>query len=152
VEIRPGQSCSGQAGSESCISGATLGVKRRQRESEPCGISSEIREIVADADAVSGAEGSIWATDRARLPGTAGVSNPGRALKGTRQKPGRALDPFLPLYGDGTSRLEWARPRRWWGCTSPGSEKASRGGVLGAKETEVPGTVLRAVVRPSWYR
>ena len=43
VEIQPGQSRSGQAGSESCLwSGNRPGMKRRQRGSGPRGFSSEI--------------------------------------------------------------------------------------------------------------
>ena len=43
VEIQPGQSRSGQAGSESCLSSDNVaGVKRRQQGSGPRGFSSEI--------------------------------------------------------------------------------------------------------------
>jgi hypothetical protein len=47
--------------------------------------------VVAEADAVSQAEGSISETDKARLRGTAGVSSPGHVFKGTSQELGKDL-------------------------------------------------------------
>jgi len=48
------------------------------------------RFIVADADAVSLAEGSIGSTDSARLAGAAGVPSPGHASTGASQEHRRA--------------------------------------------------------------
>ena len=82
MEVQPGQSHSWQAGSEPCLSpGDWRGMKRRQRGCGPRGFSSEIF-LVAEAEAVSLAEGSIWTTARARSSGAAGVPSPGHAFKG----------------------------------------------------------------------
>ena len=82
MEVQSGQSRSGQAGSEPYLSpGDRWGSKRRQRECGPRGFSSEIL-MVAEAEAVSLAEGSIWTTVRARSSEAAGVSSPGHAFKG----------------------------------------------------------------------
>jgi hypothetical protein len=70
VKVQPGQSRSGQAGSEPYLwPGDWLGMKRRQQGSGPRGFSSEIvRGCVAEV--VDRAEGSIWIADNARLSGT----------------------------------------------------------------------------------
>ena len=52
--------------------------------------------MVARAEALVRAEGSIWATDSARSLGTAGVTSPGHAIKGLLQELGRPAS-LLPL-------------------------------------------------------
>ncbi len=82
MKVQPGQSRSGQAGSEPCLSpGDWWGSKRRQRGCGPRGFSSEIF-VVAEAEAVSLSEGSIRRTVTARSSGAAGVPSPGHAFKG----------------------------------------------------------------------
>jgi hypothetical protein len=64
-------------------------MKRTQRGSRPRGISSE-KLAVAEAEAVSRAEGRIRPTDSARSVGAAGVYSPRHAIRGVPQEPGRA--------------------------------------------------------------
>ena len=64
-------------------------MKRRQRESGPRGISSEIYPI-ADAEVFVPAEGNILVAANARRPGAAGVSSPRHAFKGILQELGKA--------------------------------------------------------------
>ena len=59
VKVQSGQSPSGQAGSESCLSPGDRRVeKRRQQGCGPRGFSSEMF-VVADAEVISLAEGCI---------------------------------------------------------------------------------------------
>ena len=52
--------------------------------------------MVAEAEAIVRAEGSIWTTDSARSLGAAGVISPGHAIKGLLQELGRPPS-LLPL-------------------------------------------------------
>jgi hypothetical protein len=89
VQVQPGQSRSGQAGSESCLSpGDRRGSKRRQSEIVGREDSAPKSFVVAGAEAISQAEGSIWTTDNARPLGAAGVPNPGHAITGILQELG----------------------------------------------------------------
>jgi hypothetical protein len=93
VQIQPGQSRSGQAGSECCHSSGDRRV--RSVHSEEAGREDQLRKrlVVANADAVSLAEGSMRQTDNARLAVIAGVPSPGHAFKETPREPRRA--PYL---------------------------------------------------------
>jgi hypothetical protein len=89
VQVQPGQSHSWQASSESCHSPGDRWV--RSVDSEEAGREGPAPKsfVVAEAEAVSLAEGSIRATDSARLSGTAGVPSPGHAFTGILQELGR---------------------------------------------------------------
>jgi hypothetical protein len=104
VKVQPGQSHSGQAGSESCAWPGDRRAKRRQQGSRPRGFSSEI-VCRRDADVVSLAEGSIQMTDNARLFGVAGVPSPGHAFKWIPREPRRA--PYLSRTGRGSAQPKW---------------------------------------------
>jgi hypothetical protein len=89
VKVQPGQSRSGQTGSESCHSSGDRWV--RSVDSEEAGRADTAPKslIVAEAEVVSLTEGSIRATDRARAPEAAGVPSPGHAFTGILQELGR---------------------------------------------------------------
>jgi len=89
VKVQPGQSRSGQAGSEPCLSsgdwrGRSVGSEDAGREG-----TAPKSFTVAEVDAVSLAEDSIRTTDTARSLGAAGVPSPGHAFTGILQEPGR---------------------------------------------------------------
>jgi hypothetical protein len=100
VKVRPGQSRSGQASSESCHSRGDLWVRSVDSEEVGREDSAPKSFIVAEAEAVSPSEGRIRVTVRARLPGAAGVPSPGHAFTGILQELGRP--PCLLLL-----RREW---------------------------------------------
>jgi hypothetical protein len=93
VQLQPGQSRSGQAGSECCHSSGDWRV--RSVHSEEAGREDSAPKTFhhCDADAVSLAQGRMRATDSARLPAVAGVPSPGHAFKETPREPRRA--PYL---------------------------------------------------------
>ena len=91
VQVQPGQSRSGQAGSECCHSPGDWRV--RSVHSKEAGREDSAPKSIprCEADAVSLAEGGIRTTDIARLAGLAGVPSPGHAYKGISREPRRAL-------------------------------------------------------------
>ena len=101
MKVQPGQSRSGQAGSESCHSPGDRRVRSVDSEEAGREDSAPKAFAVADADAVSLAEGSIWATVMARSPRAAGVHSPGHVSTGAPQEPRRAPHPLR------TKRREW---------------------------------------------
>jgi hypothetical protein len=59
--------------------------------------------MVAEAEAVAMAEGSIWTTDNARTLGAAGVASPGHAVTGNLQELGNTSQ--SPPVKSGVVRL-----------------------------------------------
>jgi hypothetical protein len=121
VKIQPGQSRSGQAGSEPCLSSGDW--RERSVGSEDAGREGSAPKsyTVADVDVVSLAEDSIRTTARARSLGAAGVRSPGHAFTGIPQEPGR------PPASSRTNRhrhhLTAMGPGPgWYGCTGQGSK------------------------------
>ena len=91
VQVRPGQSRSGQTGSECCLSSGDRRVRSVHSKEAGREDSAPTSFHHRDADAVSLAEGSIRTTDSARLSGVAGVPSPGHAFKRTSREPRRAV-------------------------------------------------------------
>jgi hypothetical protein len=89
VQVQPGQSRSGQAGSECCHSPGDCGCEAYTASKQAVRISSEIFDY-CDADAVQPAEGSIRPTVMRGGTGVAGVSSPGHAYQRTSREPRRA--------------------------------------------------------------
>lgn len=89
MKVRPGQSRSWQASSESCHSPGDWWVRSVDSEEAGRADTAPKCSIVAEAEFVSLTEGSIRATDKARAPGTAGVPSPGHAFTGILQELGR---------------------------------------------------------------
>jgi hypothetical protein len=89
VQVQPGQSRSWQASSESCHSSGNWWVRSVDSEEAGRADSAPKSLIVAEAEAVSLAEGSIRATGNARSSGAAGVPSPGHAFTGILQELGR---------------------------------------------------------------
>ena len=87
--------------------------------------------VVAEAEAINLAEGSIQATNKARVPGTAGVSSPGHAFKGFSRNLG---DLLVPSCKAGLGLPDNKKPGRGrYRCTSHWSEEASGGEVPDVK-------------------
>jgi hypothetical protein len=105
VQVRPGQSRSGQAGSECCLSSGDRRV--RSVHSKEAGREDSAPKSFShrDADAVSLAEGSIQMTDDARLFGVAGVPSPGHAFKWIPREPRRTS--YLSRTGCGSAQPKW---------------------------------------------
>ena len=127
MKAQPGQRRSGQAGSEPCLSsgdwrGRSVGREEAGRED-----AAPKSSTVADADAVSLAEGSIRTTATARSLGAAGVPSPGHAFTRIPQEPGR---PPVSSRETGRARLTAKGPAPA-GRDAParGNERASRGEV-----------------------
>jgi len=91
-------------------------------------------DIVADADALSKAEGSIWTTASARSLGAAGVLSPGHAITGLRQELGRP--PSLLLQKSGVVYLtQKDRAVDGTGARADGANKHLVGGSTRSRET-----------------
>lgn len=90
VQVPPGQRRSGQAGSESCHSPGDWWVRSVDSKEVGREDSAPKALLVADADAVSLAEGRILLTDSARVAGAAGVPSPGHASTRAPQERRRA--------------------------------------------------------------
>ena len=105
MQVRPGQSRSGQAGSECCLSSGDRRV--RSVHSKEAGREDSAPKSFShrDADAVSLAEGSIQMTDDARLFGVAGVPSPGHAFKWIPREPRRTS--YLSRTGCGSAQPKW---------------------------------------------
>ncbi len=108
MEFQPGQSRSGQAGSEPCLSpgdwrGRSVGSEEAGREG-----SAPKTFAVAEVDAVSLAEDCIRTTVTARSLGAAGVPSPGHAFTGIPQEPGRP--PVSSRTRTGMARLTATGP------------------------------------------
>lgn len=108
VQVQPGQSRSGQAGSECCHSPGDWWVRSVHSEEAGREGSAPKAFVVAEADAVSLAEGSTRPTDSARSTGVAGVLSPGHVSTGVVQEPRRA--PHLL----GEIRVRHTRTKRAW--------------------------------------
>jgi hypothetical protein len=109
VQVQPGQSRSWQASSESCHSPGNWWVRSVDSEEAGRVDSAPKSLIVAGAEAVSLAEGSIRATVNARSSGAAGVPSPGHAFKGILQELGRPSC-LLPHDRVRSTRQQGARP------------------------------------------
>ena len=121
MQVQPGQSRSWQASSESCHSPGNWWVRSVDSEEAGRADSAPKSLIVAEAEAVSLAEGSIRATVKARSSGAAGVPSPGHAFTGILQELGR---PSCLLLQDrvrsarqqgtrpGPVRMHWPGERR----------------------------------------
>ena len=104
MQVQPGQSRSWQASSESCHSPGNRWVRSVDSEGAGRVDSAPKSLIVAEAEAVSLAEGSIWATVNARSSGAAGVYSPGHAFTGILQELGRPS--CLLLHNGARSALQ----------------------------------------------
>jgi hypothetical protein len=146
VQLQPGQSRSGQAGSECCHSSGDWRV--RSVHSEEAGREDSAPKTFhhCDADAVSLAQGRMRSTDNARLPAVAGVPSPGHAFKETPREPRRA--PYLsrnrgvrfrPTQMEPGPRGERVSPRE-------ANEPSTRRTLL-PRETGGAGMGRRAVLR-----
>ena len=129
MKAQPGQRRSGQAGSEPCLSsgdwrGRSVGSEEAGRED-----AAPKSFTVADADAVSLAEGSIRTTATARSLGAAGVPSPGHAFTRIPQEPGR---PPVSSRETGMARLTAKGP-------APAGRDAPASGNEQASSGEVPG-------------
>lgn len=109
MQVQPGQSRSWQASSESCHSPGNRWVRSVDSEEAGRADSAPKSLIVAEAEAVSLAEGSIRTTVNARSSGAAGVPSPGHAFTGILQELGR---PSCLLLHDrvGSARQRGTRP------------------------------------------
>jgi len=111
------------------------------------------RFVVAEADAVSLAEGRTRMTVRARASGAAGVPSPGHAIKGVSQEPGRAH--HLPCKEGVVHPAEPNEPGPLRGRVHPQRErkKASDRGTAGPRETGGRRDGWRSsLMKPSYLR
>ena len=146
MRVQPGQSRSGQAGSESCVSPGDW--PGRSVDSEKAGREGAAPKsfTVADVDAVSLAEDSIrttvtrgrWEPPESLARGTLSHGFP-RNLGGLPPPPARIRHGAPDRKGPGPGR---------YGCTGPGSERSiQRRGTASARETGADGDGRGGVVR-----
>jgi hypothetical protein len=151
VKVQSGQRRSGQAGREPCLSpgdwrGRSVGSEDAGREG-----AAPKSFTVADADAVSLAEGSIRTTVKARSLGAAGVPSPGHAFTRIPQEPGRP-PVSSRMYRHGTPDRNGPGPG-WDGCPGPWERTCiQRRGTASSRETGDGRDGQGGVVRPSEYR
>jgi len=126
VEVQPGQSRSGQAGSESCLSlGDWRGLKRRQQGSGPRGSSSEIFYCCDSRGRCPGRRQNL--DDRkGEVIRSAGVPSPGHAFTGILQELGNTFQSPPARSGSGSPDSKGPGLGRY-GCTGRRSEQASGG-------------------------
>jgi hypothetical protein len=146
VQVQPGQSCSGQAGSECCHSSGDWRVRSVHSEEAGREDSAPKTFHLCDADAVSLVQGRMRSTDNARLPAVAGVPSPGHAFKEIPANPGELpTSPVIWVIGSAQAQMEpGPRGRR----VSPGKRMNPRRGKPCCQgRPEGAGTGRRAVLR-----
>ena len=127
MRVPPGQRRSGQAGNESCHSSGDWWVRSVDSEEAGREDSAPKAILVADADAVSLAEGRIQRTAIARFAGAAGVPSPGHASTGASQERRRA---FHLLHNSGVAPPDPNVPGLVAvGCLLQGAQKHPAGGT-----------------------
>jgi hypothetical protein len=120
VQVQPGQSRSGQAGSECCHSPGDWRV--RSVHSESAGREGQLRNWPdCDADVIPVAEGGIGDTVMRGVFGVAGVASPGHADQGTSREPRRARCFSAVIWARGD-----AQPKGTWSAGGEGGPRRKR--------------------------
>jgi hypothetical protein len=116
VKVQPGQSRSGQAGSECCVASGDRWGEAYTARKRAARVSAPKTFLHGGANVVSLTDGCIGTTGIARSGPDRRSACPGQAFKGTPQEPGRALY-LLTKPGCGSPQIKnlahrWLRMRR----------------------------------------